>query len=113
TAAETWARAFVANLQRDLNDHLIGLGSPRRLAIDGDWDPHTQAAFEQVCRTLGIEPERSVRTFRIIASTAAENAERTPAELDLARTTGAEFAERLRTRFERNRGVGVARVGGR
>ena len=113
TAAETRARAFVANLQRDLNDHLIGLGSPRRLAIDGDWDPHTQAAFEQVCRTLGIEPERSVRTFRIIASTAAENAERTPAELDLARTTGAEFAERLRTRFERNRGVGIARVGGR
>jgi len=113
TAAETRARAFVANLQRDLNDHLIGLGSPRRLAIDGNWDPYTQAAFEQVCRTLGIEPERSVRTFRIIASTAATNAERTPAELDLARTKGAEYAERLRARFERNRGVGIARVGGR
>jgi hypothetical protein len=113
TGAERRARAFVANLQRDLNDHLLALGSPRRLAIDGQWDPHTQAAFEQVCRILGIEPERSVRTFRLIAATSAGNAERTKEEVERARTSGAAFAERLRQHFENTRGVGIAKVGGR
>jgi Mannosyl-glycoprotein endo-beta-N-acetylglucosaminidase/CHAP domain len=113
TPAQVRARAFVANLQRDLNDHLLDLGSPRRLAIDGKWDPHTQAAFEQVCRILGIEPERSVRTFRLIAATSAKNVTRTKHEMDLARTTGAAFAERLKTHFENTRGVGIAKVGGR
>jgi Mannosyl-glycoprotein endo-beta-N-acetylglucosaminidase/CHAP domain len=113
TPAQVRARAFVANLQRDLNDHLLELGSPRRLAIDGRWDPHTQAAFEQVCRILGIEPERSVRTFRLIAATSAKNVERTKPELDLARTKGTAYAERLRKYFENTRGVGIAKVGGR
>jgi mannosyl-glycoprotein endo-beta-N-acetylglucosaminidase/CHAP domain-containing protein len=113
TPAQVRAHAFVANLQRDLNDHLLKLGSPRRLAIDGKWDRHTQAAFEQVCRILGIEPERSVRTFRLIAATSSANVERNEKELGLARTTGAEFAERLRKHFENSRGVGIAKVGGR
>jgi uncharacterized protein (TIGR02594 family) len=113
TPAKVRARAFVANLQRDLNDHLLDLGSPRRLAIDGEWDPHTQAAFEQVCRILGIEPERSVRTFRLIAATSAKNVERSKAELEIARSKGAAYAERLKTHFENTRGVGIAKVGGR
>jgi uncharacterized protein (TIGR02594 family) len=113
TPAQLRARAFVANLQRDLNDYLIPLGSPRRLAIDGRWDKHTQAAFEQVCRIHGIEPERSVRTFRLIAALASPTAERTKQELDLARDKGAAYAERLRAHFENTRGVGIAKVGGR
>jgi mannosyl-glycoprotein endo-beta-N-acetylglucosaminidase/CHAP domain-containing protein len=113
TPAQIRARAFVANLQRDLNDHLLDLGSPRRLAIDGKWDPHTQAAFEQVCRILGIEPERSVRTFRLIAATSAKNVTRNKDEMHLAQTKGAAYAERLRKHFENTRGVGIAKVGGR
>ncbi|HET8756824.1 MAG TPA: glucosaminidase domain-containing protein [Solirubrobacteraceae bacterium] len=113
TPAQARARAFVANLQRDLNDHLLDLGSPRRLAIDGKWDPHTQAAFEQVCRILGVEPERSVRTFRLVAATAAKNVERDKDELHRARTKGAAYAERLKKHFENTRGVGIAKVGGR
>ena len=111
--AQVRARAFVANLQRDLNDHLLELGSPRRLAIDGKWDRHTQAAFEQVCRILGIEPERSVRTFRLIAATSAANVTRDKDEIHRAETTGAEYAERLRKHFASTRGVGIAKVGGR
>ncbi|HEX5658352.1 MAG TPA: glucosaminidase domain-containing protein, partial [Polyangiales bacterium] len=113
TPAQLRARAFVANLQRDLNDHLLALGSPRRLAIDGVWDKHTQAAFEQVCRILGIEPERSVRTFRLIAATSDINVKRSKDELHAASTKGAEYAERLKTHFANTRGVGIAKVGGR
>jgi hypothetical protein len=113
TAAQIRARAFVANLQRDLNDHLLALGSPRRLAIDGKWDKHTEAAFEQVCRILGIEPERSVRTFRLIAATSADNVKRNEKEMHRAGTTGAAYAERLREHFANTRGVGIAKVGGR
>src|SRR5215207_6946419 len=90
--AQLRARAFVANLQRDLNDHLLALGSPRRLAIDGKWDAHTQAAFEQVCRIYGMEPERSVRTFRLIASLASPTAKRTAKEMERARNQGAAYA---------------------
>ena len=111
--AQLRARAFVANLQRDLNDHLLALGSPRRLAIDGKWDAHTQAAFEQVCRIYGMEPERSVRTFRLIASLASPTAKRSPKEMERARNQGAAYAERLKTHFENSRGVGIAKVGGR
>jgi hypothetical protein len=113
TPAEVRARAFVANLQRDLNDHLLVLGSPRRLAIDGKWDKHTQAAFEQVCRILGIEPERSVRTFRLIAATSAANVKLDKDEVHAAGTTGAAYAQRLREHFANTRGVGIAKVGGR
>src|SRR5215216_6309976 len=63
-------RAYVAGAQRDLNRHLRRLGAPTRLAIDGDWAEHTQRAFEQVCRVLGLAPERTVRTLRLIAGAA-------------------------------------------
>ena len=49
------ARAYVAAAQRDLNVHLRRLGSPTLLAVDGEWDDHTQLAFERVCRILGID----------------------------------------------------------
>ena len=38
-------RAYVAALQRDLNRHLISLGSPTVLAVDGLWDRDTDVAF--------------------------------------------------------------------
>ena len=38
-------RAYVAALQRDLNRHLILLGSPTVLAVDGLWDHDTDVAF--------------------------------------------------------------------
>ena len=57
-------RAYVADLQSSLNAHLAGLGSHERLEIDGEWGEHTALAFGRVCRVLGLEPERNVRTFR-------------------------------------------------
>ena len=48
-----------------------------RAAIDGVWDAHTEHAFQQVCKVLGIAPERTTRTYRIIAGASAA---RTPAE---------------------------------
>ena len=66
------AHAYVASAQRDLNVHLRRLGSPTLLAVDGEWDDHTQLAFEQVCRILGIAADRTVRTFRLIGAAAAE-----------------------------------------
>jgi tellurite resistance protein len=110
SAAEKRARLFVAGLQRDLNEYLMRFGASRRLAVDGIWDKHTEQAFEQVCRVLGIEPERSVRTFRVIAGAAAT---RSDAELDRAAGEGAKFAEQLMTQFAGMRGVGAVRVGGK
>jgi tellurite resistance protein len=109
-AAQARARLFVAGLQRDLNEHLRRLGSSHQLAVDGRWDPATELAFEQVCRVIGIEPERSVRTFRVIAGATDE---RTPEELAKAAKEGTAFAKRLRTRFAKTRGVGALRVGGK
>ena len=60
-------RAQIAALQGDLNGHLERLRQPTRLAVDGEWDPYTERAFEAVCRVLGIEAERDARTFRIVA----------------------------------------------
>ena len=57
-------RAYVADLQSSLNAHLAGLGSHERLEIDGEWGEHTARAFGRVCRVLGLEPARNVRTFR-------------------------------------------------
>ena len=64
-------KAYIAGVQRDLNRHLNVLGAPTRLAIDGVWDDATQAAFQDVCRVLGIAPERDVRTYRLIAGAVA------------------------------------------
>jgi tellurite resistance protein len=108
--AEARARLFVAGLQRDLNTQLAELGSSRRLAVDGRWDPDTGQAFEQICRIHGIEPERSVRTFRLIAGLTEQ---RTPEELARAAKEGARFAQRLTRRFASTRGVGVRTVGGK
>jgi hypothetical protein len=89
-------RPYVAALQRDLNTHLKRLGSHQRLAVDGDWDEHTARAFKRVCRVLGIEPERNLRTFRIIAGSAGG---RTPEELQRAESDGKEFERKLRAEF--------------
>src|SRR3954451_22890441 len=79
-------RAYVAALQRDLNRHLITLGSPTVLAVDGLWDHDTDMAFRRVCRVLGLEPERSVRTLRAIGGAVAPLSD---AEREQARTDGA------------------------
>ena len=58
-------RAYVVDLQSSLN---AAPGGPRiaRSAsrCDGEWGEHTALAFGRVCRVLGIEPARNVRTFR-------------------------------------------------
>ena len=59
------------------NQHLIRLGSPAVLALDGRWGEHTATAFREVCRTLGLAPERDVRTYRLIGAALA-----TPTDAD-------------------------------
>jgi murein DD-endopeptidase MepM/ murein hydrolase activator NlpD len=90
------ARAYVASVQRDLNLHLRRLDSPSLLAVDGEWDTDTQLAFERVCRILGIDAVRSIRTFRLIA---ASGAHRTDAEEARAQADGAAFEQQLRAQF--------------
>src|SRR3954447_4399326 len=89
-------RAYVAALQRDLNRHLITLGSPAVLAVDGLWERDTDVAFRRVCRVLGLEPARSVRTFRAIGGAVAPL---TDAEREKARTDGAAYEADLRHHF--------------
>jgi tellurite resistance protein len=88
-------QAYIAALQRDLNVHLRRLRVGIKLAVDGKWDGYTNRAFHQVCRVLGIAPERTARTYRLIAGAAAA---RTPSELEKAKKDGAAFADRLRER---------------
>ena len=108
-------RAYIAAVQRDLNVHLKKLGSPTVLAVDGEWDSDTQLAFERVSRILGLEPVQDVRSFRLIAASAAK---RTDAEQERAKTDGTAFAKQLKAQFAGN-GQPVARkrertvVGGR
>ena len=108
-------RAYIAAVQRDLNVHLKKLGSPTVLAVDGEWDSDTQLAFERVSRILGLEPVQDVRSFRLIAASAAK---RTDAEQGRAKTDGTAFAKQLKEQFTGN-GQPVARkrertvVGGR
>jgi hypothetical protein len=90
--------AAVVCLQRDLNQHLIRLGSPAVLALDGRWGDHTATAFREVCRTLGLAAERDVRTYRLVGAALAAP---TDAERDRAAHEGAAFAEELRKRFAR------------
>jgi murein DD-endopeptidase MepM/ murein hydrolase activator NlpD len=89
-------QAYTASLQRDLNRHLIALGSPTVLAVDGDFGTETEQAFKRVCKVLGVEPAKSVRTYRVIAGAAAPRSEQ---ELQKAATDGAAYAEQLRKRF--------------
>jgi tellurite resistance protein len=89
-------RAYIATAQRDLNRHRRRLGATEELAVDGEWDEHTETAFREICRVLGLAPERNVRTFRLIAG-AAEAL--TDAEQALAGGDGAGFAQQLRERF--------------
>jgi hypothetical protein len=88
--------AYIAALQRDLNDHLVRLGSPAVLAVDGEWGEHTARAFKRICTVLGIEAARRPRTYRIIAGALAQ---RHDAELARAKAEGAEFERRLRRHF--------------
>ena len=62
------------------------------LAIDGEWDESTDVAFKQVCKVLGIAPEQTARTFRIIAGAAAP---RTAEELARAKRQGTAFAQTI------------------
>ena len=93
-------RAYVADLQSSLNLHLAGLGSHERLEIDGEWGEHTARAFQRVCRVLGLEPKRNVRTFRLVVGATQQ---RTPAELARAQADGAAYAARLRHHFAHER----------
>ena len=93
-------RAYVADLQSSLNAHLAGLGSHERLEIDGEWGEHTARAFGRVCRVLGVEPKRNVRSFRLIVGATQQ---RTPAELARAQADGAAYAQRLRHHFAHER----------
>ncbi len=90
------ARAYVAALQRDLNRHLRSLGSPTVLAVDGAWDRETDVAFRRVCRVLGLEAHRDVRTFRAVGGAAAPL---TAAERKHATSDGAAYEKRLRHHF--------------
>jgi murein DD-endopeptidase MepM/ murein hydrolase activator NlpD len=90
------ARAYVTAAQRDLNVHLRRLGSPTVLAVDGEWDADSQLAFERVCRILGVEAVRDVRTFRLIGASVAD---RTDAENARAQTDGAAFEQQLKAQF--------------
>jgi murein DD-endopeptidase MepM/ murein hydrolase activator NlpD len=90
------ARAYVAALQRDLNRHLITLGSPTVLAVDGTWDRDTDVAFRRVCRVLGLEAHRTVRTFRAIAGAAAPLTE---GERQHAAADGTAYEKELRHHF--------------
>jgi len=95
-------KAYIASVQRDLNRHLNVLGAPTRLAIDGVWDDATQAAFQDVCRVLGVAPERDVRTYRLIAGAVAAPTE----EEKIKRSTdGLAFEAELRARFTQQRVV--------
>lgn len=95
-ATDGRAEAYVAALQRDLNRHLIALGSRTTLAVDGHWDRDTDVAFRRVCRVLGLEPDRKVRTFRAIGGAAAPL---TDAERERAATDGKAYAAKLRHHF--------------
>ena len=77
------------------------------LSVDGTWNPFTEEAFKQICKTLGIAPERSMRTFRLIAGAAATP--RTDAELDPA---AREFRTDLKRQFDNARQVRAAAVVG-
>jgi hypothetical protein len=89
-------RAYIADLQSSLNAHLAGLGSRERLEIDGEWGEHTALAYKRVCRVLGLEPARNVRTFRLVVGATQQ---RTPEELGRAQADGAAYAQRLRHHF--------------
>jgi CHAP domain-containing protein len=89
-------RAYVVDLQSSLNAHLAGLGAHERLEIDGEWGEHTALAFRRVCRVLGLEPVRNVRTFRLIVGATQQ---RSPEELARAQADGATYAQRLRHHF--------------
>ena len=104
--------AFIAALQRDLNAHLRRLGSPRVLAVDGVWDPHTDTAFKRVTKILGLPATHDTRTFRLIGAAAVA-----PGTLNgLARQTkaDAELEEQLKRAFAAERTAGpTVVVGGR
>jgi hypothetical protein len=95
-------KAYIASVQRDLNRHLNLLGAPNRLAIDGVWDDATQIAFQDVCRVLGITPDREVRTYRLIAAAAAAP---TAEEQRKRSTEGVAYEAELRARYARERSV--------
>jgi CHAP domain len=96
-------RAYVADLQSSLNAHLAGLGSHERLEVDGEWGEHTALAFQRVCRVLGLEPVRNVRTFRLVVGATQQ---RTPEEAARAQADGAAYARRLRHHFAHERDGG-------
>ena len=93
-------RAYVAFLQRNLNDHLLRLESPYLLGVDGKWGEHTERAFKRICRMLGVAPARDMRTYRIVAGALAT---RTDEETKRASTDGVDYEKRLRELFAQQR----------
>src|SRR4051812_18958608 len=89
-------KAFIATLQRDINQHLVRLGSPAILAVDGEWGDDTDRAYRRVLTTLGVAPARSPRNYRLIAGTLAH---RTEEELKRSEKEGAEYERKLRRHF--------------
>src|SRR3954468_18339727 len=89
-------RAYLADLQSSLNAHLSGLGSHERLEVDGEWGEHTALAFGRVCRGLGLQPARNVRTFRLSLGATQRG---TQDERARAKGDGATYAQRLRHHF--------------
>ena len=93
-------RAYVAFLQRNLNDHLLRLESPYLLGVDGKWGEHTERAFKRICRMLGVAPARDMRTYRIVAGALAT---RTDEETKRASADGVDYEKRLRELFAQQR----------
>jgi hypothetical protein len=62
-----------------------------------------------VCRVLGLQPQRRIRTFRLIVGATQQ---RTPAELDRAKADGAAYALRLRHHFAMQRAPSPAPANG-
>jgi hypothetical protein len=89
--------AYIAFLQRALNDHLVRLGSPYVLGVDGRWGKDTDLAFRRVCKVLGLAPVRNMRTYRAVAGALAA---RTDAELARA---GGDYERRLKAFFAHER----------
>ncbi len=89
--------AYIAFLQRTLNDHLLQLGSPTLLAVDGKWGKNTERAFKRVCKVLGVTPARNMRTYRIVAGALA------PRSAEEIARAGGEYEKRLREEFAQQR----------
>ena len=77
-------RAYIAFLQRNLNDHLLRLGSPYLLGVDGKWGKDTERAFK---RSAGCSASRRRATCARTGSSPARWRRRTDEETKRASAT--------------------------